>query len=294
MGEGSGGGKDGMLADAGGTSGGATGTSGGRRAWFVGGLALVAFVAFNLIVNATSQIDEFRRLDRDIPAWMPWVWEASSAIGWLAVAPLIALAVVRLRPPQLSWPATLAIHALLTMAVSLAHVGIMAAIRKAVHAMMDSSYRLGPNLPDALLYEWRKDVLSYATFAFAFALIDWLAKRDAVTPTAGPVTPRIEVRDGSRTIWLTPADILWAQAAGNYVELHTTASSLLHRTSLSALERELAPHGFARVHRSRLVRREAVRAVETNASGDFEAILVNGARIGGSRRYRNALEEMMS
>jgi DNA-binding LytR/AlgR family response regulator len=112
-------------------------------------------------------------------------------------------------------------------------------------------------------------------------------------PTSGetaPATPsKIEVRDGSRTVWLDPADILWAEAAGNYVELHTTAGDLLHRTSLAALERELAPCGFARIHRSRLVRRAAVRAVETNASGDFDAVLTDGARLGGSRRYRSGL-----
>lgn len=277
------------------TNGGSPGISGGRRLWLIGSAGLVAFVLLNMVVNATSQIDEYRRLGREIPEWMPWTWEISSAIGWLAVMPLIALAALRLRPPRLSWAATIAVHVALTVPVSLAHVGIMVVIRKVVHALMGGWYRLIPNLPEALLYEWRKDALNYAAMAVVFALIDWLARRaePAVAPTAAPPA-RIEVRDGSRTTWLSPADILWAQAAGNYVELHVNGGTLLHRMTLASLERELAPHGFTRIHRSRLIRRDAVRAVETNASGDFDVALVDGTRVGGSRRYRSGLEEIQS
>ena len=278
-----------MPADADVTSGGLSGTSGGRRVWIAGGALLAGFVMLDTVVNATSVIDEYRELGRDVPDWMPWTWEISSAIGWLVAMPLIALAALRLRPPRLSWPATVATHLALTVPVSLLHVGIMVALRKAVHALMDDWYRLGTDLPAALLYEWRKDAVDYLTVALAFVLIDWIARRTDVP--ARPAEPvRIEVRDGSRTTWLAPDDILWAEAAGNYVELHTSGGSLLHRRTLAALERELAPHGFARIHRSRLVRRAAVRTVETNSSGDFDAVLTDGARLGGSRRYRAALD----
>jgi hypothetical protein len=290
--KGANGGEDGMLASLGVTSGGSQGTSGGRRVWLVGVGLMVAFTLVEMIVNAESVIDEFRRMDRAIPMWQPWTWEASSAVGWLAVMPLIALAALRLRPPRLSWPATVAVHLTMTVPVSLAHVGIMVTIRHAVHGLMGGGYRLGPDLGAALLYEWRKDAVDYLAIALAFALIDWIARRaDGEAIAAVPAVPpaRLKVRDGSRATWLVPADILWVQAAGNYVELHTAAGPLLHRTSLVALERKLAPHGFARIHRSRLVRREAVRAVETNASGDFEVALIDGARVSGSRRYRGGL-----
>lgn len=279
-----------MSADVEGMNGWRPMTSGGRRIWRGGIVVLVAFVALDTIVNATSVIDEYRRLGRDVPDWMPWTWEISSAIAWLAAMPLIALAALRLRPPRLSWRATLVAHLALTVPVSLLHVGLMVAMRKAVHALMGDGYRLGADLPAELLYEWRKDAVDYLTMAIAFALLDWVARR-LEPPAAMPAAPaRLEVRDGSRVTWLAPADILWAEAAGNYVELHTAQGSLLHRITLAALERELAPHGFARIHRSRLVRLAAVRSIATNPSGDFEAVLTNEARIAGSRRYRAALD----
>lgn len=276
------------------TNGGSLGTNGGRRVWLAGCGLLLMFVVLQTVVNATSVIDEARRFGRALPVWMPWTWEASGALAWIAVAPLIVLTVLRLRPPRLSWPATLATHFALTVPVSLAHVGLMVAMRKVIHALAETQYRLAPNILEALLYEWRKDVMHYALTAAAFAAIDWLAKRadsEAVRPAPVPrIEARIEVRDGSRTLWLAPADIQWAQAAGNYVELHTANGMLLHRATLASLERELAPYGFVRIHRSRLIRRDVVRAVETNASGDFDVVLTDGTRTGGSRRYRSSLE----
>ena len=47
--------------------------------------------------------------------------------------------------------------------------------------------------------------------------------------------------------------------------------------------------GFARIHRSRLVRRDAVRRLETLPSGDFTVMLDDGTELRGSRRFRDAL-----
>lgn len=276
------------------TSGGQGVTGSGRRVWLIGCGVIAMFVVLHAVVNSTSLIDELAREGSPRPRWMPWTWEISSALAWVATMPLIALAALRLRPPRLSWPGTIAAHLAVSIAVSLLHVGLMVSLRHLVHGLMGDAYRFGPDLLSALVYEWRKDAVSYLTLAIVFAIIDWLAHR---ADGAAPVTPagaseprRLEVRDGSRTTWLAPDDILWAEAAGNYVELHTSAGTLLHRTTLAGLERELAPFGFARIHRSRLVRRAAVRAIETNASGDFELLFGDGTRVGGSRRYRANLQ----
>ncbi|MFC3712012.1 LytTR family DNA-binding domain-containing protein [Sphingoaurantiacus capsulatus] len=275
-------------------NGGWRGMSGGApRVWLIGLAIIAGFMIVHLIVNSSSLIDELAREGSDVPDWMPWTWEATSVVGWLAVLPLIAVAVLRLRPPWLSWRATVATHLLMTLPVSLLHVGIMMGLRQIIHAAMGSPYRPSDSVQAILLYEWRKDAVDYVTLALTLAVIHWLAHRADETPVAATPAPeptRLEVRDGSRTLWLAPADLRWAEAAGNYVELHTETGPLLHRITLAALEQELAPHGFVRIHRSRLVRRDAVRSIETNASGDFEAILADGTRVAGSRRYRSTLD----
>jgi len=59
--------------------------------------------------------------------------------------------------------------------------------------------------------------------------------------------------------------------------------------SLSEMERRLRSAGFVRIHRSRLVRREAVAAVESKPTGDFIVRLRDGRELAGSRRYRRPL-----
>lgn len=270
------------------TSGGWSGTSGvDRRAPLV---AFAIFFAVGLafaVVNALSEIDERARLGRPVETWEPWCWELTSLAGLLIVAPAVFAASQRLRPPRLSLPATLAVHLALSVPFSVAHVAIMIALRHAAYAALGDSYQSAGGALEVLVYEYRKDLISYAVLA----LLPHVAARLATPRDTGPAAAaaaehRIEVRDGSRTVRLAPADIEWAQAAGNYVELFGAFGTLLHRRTLAALEEELRPHGFSRVHRSRIVRAASIAAIETRPSGDFDVTLASGARIAGSRRYR--------
>lgn len=269
------------------TSGGADVTSGSERR-----ARLVAFAIFGVlglafaVVNALSELDERSRMGHRVEAWEPWCWELSSFAGFLVIAPLVFRLSQLLRPPLFTWGSALALHVLLTLPASLAHVAVMIGLRHGAYAALGDSYSAAGTLLDVLVYEYRKDLISYAVLAalphVAARLIE--ARRGAAEPRSTDY--RIEVRDGSRTVRLAPADVEWAQAAGNYVELFGPFGTLLHRQTLAALEAELKPHGFARVHRSRIVRAAAIRAIETRASGDFELQLASGAAVSGSRRYR--------
>lgn len=250
-------------------------------------LAIAGFALLDTVVNAVTVRDERARAGDPVAPWEPWVWEGSSSLVWLLILPFVFLAARALQPPRFGIAAAAGIHLLLTVPVSLAHVGLMNAVRFAIYAAAGGAY--GPRRPaiDILLYEYRKDLVTYLLLVGFFLLFERV-----VRPQPAALRERehrIEVRDGSRTRWVAPHEIDWAQAAGNYVELHGAFGTLLHRTTLAALEEELAPFGFARIHRSRLVRKAAVAAVETRPSGDFELALAGGARVGGSRRYRDRL-----
>ncbi|HYD38608.1 MAG TPA: LytTR family DNA-binding domain-containing protein [Allosphingosinicella sp.] len=268
------------------TSGDRGGTSGAeRQGWWLPWLLFALIGAINAAVNATSVGDDLARLGHPVPAWQPWTWELTSMGAWLALAPVVFAAAARLRPPRFRWPAALAVHALLSIAVSLAHVGLMMAARMSIYAAVGGAYRFAGSVPGVLLYEYRKDLVTYLLLALLFAL----ARRLAPPAAAAGQGFRLEVRDGSRTAWLAPEDIEWAQAAGNYVELHGRFGERLHRETLASLEAILVPHGFRRIHRSRLVRAAAVKEIETKTSGDFELTMESGDRLAGSRRFRGRL-----
>lgn len=264
-----------------------------RCRFLIAWIALAGFALLNIIVNAASILDERQRSGMPIEAWEAWTWEGSSAAVWLGLAPLIFIAARRLRPPGFPVWAIIPLHLLLTVPASFAHVSLMIAVRKLVYLAVGASY--APHWPvgDMLLYEYRKDVVSYVLIAMFFLLFERLS-RAAAEPKPAEEQVCLEVKDGSRTRWVAPGEIEWAQAAGNYVELHGRFGTLLHRRTLAALEEMLTPLGFVRVHRSRIVRAAAVAAIESKASGDFELLLANGARIAGSRRYREGLTERLA
>lgn len=276
------------MGQAGVTNGGDSVASGDRQARR---LALAIYSAVGLafaVVNALSELDERARAGRPVERWEPWCWELTSLASFLMLVPFIFRLSQWLWPPRLTWPAALGAHLLLSVPASLAHSLIMIGLRQAIYAALGDHYGYGSDdLGAVLLYEYRKDLVSYAVMvALPHVARRLIEVRHAPFPEG---KHRIEVRDGGRTRWLAPDEVEWAQAAGNYVELFGPFGTILHRRTLAALADELRPHGFARIHRSRIVRKTAIAATETRPSGDFDVTLASGATIGGSRRYRDEL-----
>lgn len=114
------------------------------------------------------------------------------------------------------------------------------------------------------------------------------ARPQAIAP-AEPAS--IEARDGALRHFVPLAEVAWIEAAGNYVELHRGLTPILHRAPLAEMERQLQGAGFLRIHRSRLVRRDAITQVVSKASGDYLVRLTDGRELAGSRRYRRPLLE---
>ena len=83
---------------------------------------------------------------------------------------------------------------------------------------------------------------------------------------------------------LLPRQIDWVQAAGNYVELRASGQTVVHRSSISAAERDLAHHGFVRIHRSTLVRKDRIARVRPH-----DVILTDGTHLKVGKRYRATL-----
>jgi LytTr DNA-binding domain len=274
------------------TSGGKPGTSGERLSWAP--LAVVAGVSVTLaVLNSTSALMEARAGGEVLDARAPWVYEFSSIIFVIALTPLVARAVALFPPKRGRWLRFVPGHIASATAFSLAHIAGMVALRKLAFGLSGETYIFADadGIWFPLLYEWRKDVLTYAAIAAFYQIWRWLAPR-AVNGQgeAFEQDARIEIRDGTRTILIEPGDISWLEAAGNYVEIHAGGASHLARGTLAAFEQKLAGRGFVRVHRSRVVNRKRVAAFKPTPSGDLEITLDDGRTIAGSRRYRAGME----
>ncbi len=91
-------------------------------------------------------------------------------------------------------------------------------------------------------------------------------------------------RHRSPELPLLPRQIDWVRAAGNYIELRAAGRTIVHRSSIGAAERDLAGHGFVRIHRSTLVRRDRIARVRPQ-----DVVLVDGTHLKVGKRYRAAI-----
>lgn len=111
------------------------------------------------------------------------------------------------------------------------------------------------------------------------------ALRGYVDAAASPYLENISVRSIGRIDRVSTAHILWVEAAGNYVQLHTAARSLLHRVPLSRLEQHLNPKDFVRVHRGAIVRRTQIASLAVAGDGSYLLGLHCGAAVAVSERH---------
>lgn len=250
---------------------------------FIGVAAMV--MAVLLIVNAMNVYHEHAGSGHPLHVWETPVWEGSSGLFFLAIGPVILALTRRVWPLDQPRLAKLAAHLAAAVVVSLGHVVAIGAMRWGVYRVLGHHYAaLGP-LGD-WPYELRKDLLVYGALVGLY--VGWRLLR--APPDASGGSPEVlEVRDGARRHFVPLLDVVWVEAAGNYVELHRGGGGLLHRASLAEMERRLRSAGFVRIHRSRLVRRNAVAAVESRPTGDFVVRLHDGRELAGSRRYRRPL-----
>lgn len=138
----------------------------------------------------------------------------------------------------------------------------------------------------------------FAIRAFETEALDYLVKpvseaRFAATMKRLEKRLRSSSKQRQDTIVVTTArgatvlhlnEIDWIEAAGNYTQLWVGTRSYFLRESLQVLEEHVQAQGFIRVHRSALVRLEAVRELRRSRTGALVAILGSGVRVPISRR----------
>ncbi len=113
-----------------------------------------------------------------------------------------------------------------------------------------------------------------------------------VAPRNGTVRylDRLAARGTRQTVIVPLADVRWIEAADNYVRLHTTSGTHLSRRKMRDLEQVLDPELFVRIHRSTIVRLDAVTGFRALGDGDWEVALKDGVRLTLTRTYREGFE----
>jgi two-component system LytT family response regulator len=144
----------------------------------------------------------------------------------------------------------------------------------------------------------------HAVEAFDAEAVDYLLKpfdeerlaraleraRAAITRRRGSRhVERFAVTVGRLTRYVAAREVDWIEGYGNYAKLHIGKGTHLVRTTLAALEQELDPSKFVRVHRSAIVSLDRVRELRSLGGGEYRVLLVDGTQVPMSQRYRDRL-----
>ena len=256
----------------------------------VGWLAIAALALAFTVVNALTTLSDADGLR----VWEPWVWEISSALtllalGWMPWVTTAAAPPGDMRGGDVSLIARfVVIHLVGVLAYSTLHVAGFVAIRQGIYNLVNyGPYQFG-GVGDRFLYEFRKDALGYTLFVAVYWLVGRL--RRAREAPLRPVS--FDIRDGSRIIRASLADVVAVSSAGNYVEFWLADGRRpLMRATLAAIEAELEAYGFVRAHRSWLVNGARVTGLVPDGSGDW-TIELGTVRAPLSRRFPEALARL--
>ncbi|QKW58922.1 LytTR family DNA-binding domain-containing protein [Stenotrophomonas sp. NA06056] len=272
----------------------------GRQAAVFWGVLFLGTAAANVLAKVMMAARD------GLPSqWMATtIDEFSSALVSLLLLALLIRAASRWPLHADTWRQRLMPYLLGAVAWWLLHVSGMVLLRKAAHTLSGSHYTFG-DWPAQWFYEFFKDIQTYALLVSAVHAVAWFGRRRQgeatllAAPDEGPPVEPVDrpdhflVRKLGKEFLVATADVEYAQAAGNYVNLRVRGHDYPLRITMAVLEARLDPVLFLRSHRSWLVNRDQLRSIEPLDGGEALLHMADGARVPCSRRQLPLLRQAL-
>nr|KAJ9616058.1 hypothetical protein H2204_014165 [Knufia peltigerae] len=244
-------------------------------------LVWAAILSASAVTNALVEVMDASRRGADLSLWEPMIWEFSSLSLILLTLPLLCV----------GW--------------SLLHVVGMMLLRHLAYAALGYRYQDDAGWSERFAYEYLKDVRTFAMFVALEHFASWFGRRRQgeatllAAPDEGPPVEPVDrpdhflVRKLGKEFLVPTADVEYAQAAGNYVNLRVRGHDYPLRITMAVLEARLDPVLFLRSHRSWLVNRGQLRSIEPLDGGEALLHMADGARVPCSRRQLPLLRQAL-
>lgn len=108
-----------------------------------------------------------------------------------------------------------------------------------------------------------------------------------------PREQELLVRTGDTIVQLTSGDIVWIEAANQYVHIHTASRTFTVSESLSQYAKKITDPRFFRIHRSAIVNGSAVAAVSKKRNGTHLLKLRNGESLVVARSRASVVPNLL-
>ncbi|HEY3928399.1 MAG TPA: LytTR family DNA-binding domain-containing protein [Candidatus Koribacter sp.] len=108
------------------------------------------------------------------------------------------------------------------------------------------------------------------------------------------VQGRLRVKSKGGFVILNTEELIWVEAAGNYLNLHCIDRVYRVRETLVDFHLRIDNLKFIRIHRSMIVNSSYIRELRSWGMGDYVVVLRNSRELPVSRSYRDAIENWMN
>jgi len=216
--------------------------------------------------------------------------------GWVLLVPPILMLVARAPIGMPGWFRVIALYLAAGLVLTAAHLLAVAAVEQMLERVTPGE-AFGETLHNVARKRAAVGMLTFGLIVLlghaALFHRRWREgerKRDIeLMPAQAGSLPRFAVRKRSGTQLVEAADILWVEAAGNYVLLHVAGAEHMMRATLEEMSVRLGD-GFARISRSNLVNLDEIASLgDRSQQGDMTVTLRSGDRLRLTRTYRSAL-----
>lgn len=104
---------------------------------------------------------------------------------------------------------------------------------------------------------------------------------------------RLIIKAEGRITFLNTREIDWIEADDKYVHLHTGKGARMVRQTLTAMEAQLDPAKFVRIHRSAMVNVERIKELQPLFNGEYSLLLDDKTKLTLSRKYKDKLFQLL-
>ena len=101
----------------------------------------------------------------------------------------------------------------------------------------------------------------------------------------------LAIKDAGEVSRVPVKDILWIDAAGDYMCVHTSETTHILRKTMKQLEESLDPKQFIRSHRSTIVNKSYVDKFCSQLNGEYYLVMSNGKELKVSRSYKEKVKQ---
>ena len=104
----------------------------------------------------------------------------------------------------------------------------------------------------------------------------------------------LAIKDAGEVSRVPVKDILWIDAAGDYMCVHTHETTHILRKTMKQLEEILDPRRFLRSHRSTIVNKSFIDKFCSQLNGEYYLVMSNGKELKVSRSYKEKVKKAVT